>query len=297
MAELTLNTLQHYALPVWSAFTHRIGKERLLGMLNLSAVIVLSWGAAQWTWQLAEPRLPNIVVRPALTENATQKLDTQALLNANLFGKVEAIGISDVSPTEVPLSSLNLVLTGVVAAGDASIALISVDGQPQTPFTIGEVVAHGASLQTVYPDRAILQRAGVLESLVLEDVAKSLPSQSVSVINPRTVAADRIQQLGDNNYVVPRNIIGEQLKNPDFLRQAHIVQYKDGGFLVKHIKRGSLYEKLGLQKGDVIKNVNGEPLNSVADAMSHYQKLNTLGQVQIEVTRNGQSQVLQFHLE
>ena len=299
MTSTSLDTLAEPLLAAWSRLQQRVGTERLLALLNLAVVALLAWSMAGWTWRLLQPNLPQVVAEAASTRSAGPAFDPRLILDAHLFGKAPAPEVTKNNLNNVPLSSLNLVLTGVVAAGDDGIALISVSGQPQMPYAIGDMVSHGAVLYGVYPDRAILQRNGVLESLILEDVAKSLPNKSVVNMRPSSTrqAAARIRTLGNNNFALPRNLIGEQLKNPDFLRQAHIVGRKDGGFLVRKLKKGSLYEKLGLRQGDVIKSVNGEPINTIEDAMRQYQQLNTAGQVQVEVLRNGQPQMLQFHLE
>jgi general secretion pathway protein C len=297
MTSNALESITHSAMQTWSIIQSRIGVDRLFLLLNILVVLLLASSMADWTWRLVRPNLPQVVASTGTANQAgnSQIPDIQLLLNAHLFGQADAVD-SQSTPTEVPLSSLNLVLTGIVAAGDDSVALISADGQPQSAFTLGEEVAHGAILHAVYPDRAILQRTGVLESLVLEDIADGLAGNSVSVIKSSAHIDSQIKRLGPNDFSLPRNIIGEKLKDPQFLRAAHIMPRKEGGFLVRRLKKGSLYEKIGLRQGDVITSVNGEPLNSIQDAMTHYSKLNTLSQVQIEVTRNGKPEMLQFHL-
>lgn len=275
---------------------NRIGKEKMVSLATLAALILLTSGLAKWTWQLVQPPASQIVLRPGVEQSSHRNvINLQDLLDAHLFG-VATVESKPGSPVNVPLSSLNLVLAGVVVAGENSVALISVSGQEETPFGLGEEVTHGALLNAVYPDRVILQRGGVLESLILEDFTKSL---SGSVYAPPSPAAHRmeIRSLGNNNFSLPRNMVAEQLKNPDFLRDAHIVANKGGGFRVRRIKKGSLYTKLGLKRGDVIKSVNGVELNSVQDAMNQYQQLGNLSQVQIEVVRTGKPVMLQFHLQ
>lgn len=297
------DALESYAQTIaqaWHVFQSKVGTDRLFLFLNIFVVILLASSMADWTWRLVRPNLPHVVATPGSpgVSQENKGPDIQVLLNAHLFGQANIPDVQS-TPTEVPLSSLNLVLTGIVAAGDDSVALISADGQPQAAFALGEEVAHGAILHAVYPDRAILQRAGVLESLVLEDIAKGLASKSVSVVSSdhRSSIDSQIKRLGSNDFSMPRGIIGQKLKDPKFLRAAHIMPRKEGGFLVRKLKKGSLYEKIGLKQGDVITSVNGEPLNSIQDAMTHYSKLSSLSQVQIEISRNGKPEMLQFHLE
>jgi general secretion pathway protein C len=84
------------------------------------------------------------------------------------------------------------------------------------------------------------------------------------------------------------------MRTPDFLRQATMIPSKSGGFQVQQIQAGSLYEKLGLRAGDVIKVVNGQPVNSAEDAMRLYQQMSNIDAVQLEITRDGKSEHLYY---
>jgi general secretion pathway protein C len=94
--------------------------------------------------------------------------------------------------------------------------------------------------------------------------------------------------------MVEREQITAQMRTPDFLRQATMIPSKGGGFQVQQIQAGSLYEKLGLRAGDVIKAVNGQPINSAEDAMRLYQQIPNIGAVQMEITRGGKPENLYY---
>ncbi|MBE9515871.1 MAG: PDZ domain-containing protein [Proteobacteria bacterium] len=287
---MTLQIEQFFAL-----FGSDNARARIVEIVNLVALLLLCAALASLSWRLLTPSLTPINLLPLPKETTAVSIQSglAQIKAANLFGAAESV--REQSPSQVPLSSLNLKLNGVVAAGDDSVALISVSGQPQSPFFIGDEVSHGAILDAVHPDRAILKRNGVLESLVLEDVSSSLPGSAVQTRRGRPGAS--IRSMGQNTYAIPRNFIDSQLSNPKFLRNATIVAHKDGGFLVKRMKKGSLYEKLGLKRGDIIKGANGQPINNIQDAMQQYQQMGSLGQIELEIKRGGQSQMLQFHLE
>ena len=70
----------------------------------------------------------------------------------------------------------------------------------------------------------------------------------------------------------------------------------DGGFLVRQVQAGSLYEKLGLRPGDVIRNVNGQPLTSMDDVMRLYQQFGPAQRVLVDVQRQGRSETLYYDM-
>ena len=65
-----------------------------------------------------------------------------------------------------------------MVGGTNNFAFISINGSNETAFGLGDEILAGATLQAVYPDRAILRRGGALESLVLKDNL-ALPEGSI----------------------------------------------------------------------------------------------------------------------
>ncbi len=263
-------------------------------VVNLGALLLLVGGLASWTWVLFKPNVPQVIPNsPSMAPVATVSFNPQTLLAAHLFGQAP-VSQQGLSIESIPLSSLNLVLTGVVAAGGASYALISVNGQPQEPFALGQEIISGAVLQAVYPDRAILIRGGVSESLMLEGMAKGL-TDVIGVAPPPQAG---IQQTAPNQFALPREMVTQQLSRPqELFSQALMVPNAGGGFLVREIQPNSLYEKLGLRVGDVIRSVNGKPVNTMDDAMKAYQAASTQRDIRVEVIRGGQSEHLTYNLQ
>jgi len=101
-----------------------------------------------------------------------------------------------------------------------------------------------------------------------------------------------VKQLSENDYEIPRAEIDKTLSNlNDVAMQARIVPaFKDGvaqGFKLFSIRPDSIYTKIGIQNGDVIKRINGYDLNSPEKALEIYSKLKEAGRIDIEVERNG----------
>ncbi|MHB8455413.1 MAG: type II secretion system protein N [Acidiferrobacterales bacterium] len=283
---------------LWKGLQTLLAQRWLPGAVNFAALVVLAWGMAGWTWMLLAPNVPEVIPDGNAASAGQARFDLHPLLTSQIFGQAPSLpGTGGVSLDAIPISSLNLVLAGVVAAGGASFALISVNGQPQEPFAIGQEVTAGAILQAVYPDRVLLIRQGITESLMLEGVNDNAGG-GVSSGAPISGATGGIYQRSQNDYVVPRSVVNAQLHKPqDLLSQALMVPNPTGGFLVREIQPDSVYQKLGLQVGDVIRSVNGQPVNSLQDAMRAYQQAANLSDVRLEVVRGGRPEVLQYQIK
>lgn len=265
------------------------------GVLNSGVLLLLTASLAQWTWLLIKAPLPPLILAPP-PPAPTSTFSLQPLLSAHLFGQVSQ-DLAGRRLDNLPISSLNLVLTGVIASGAGGYALISVNGQPQEPFAAGQTITGDAVLQAVYSDRVVIGRNGTLESLLLEGADNSQPPQSMAmpfVNGAVNTITDVVQETGANHYTVARDQLAAQMRTPEFLKQATLAPSSGGGFLVRQIQPSSLYEKLGLRVGDVIKSVNGQPINTAEDALKFYQLLPSVNSVQFEIARGGKSEVLYY---
>lgn len=80
----------------------------------------------------------------------------------------------------------------------------------------------------------------------------------------------------------------------EVLMQGRQVPYRDpntgeiNGYRVLDAQEGSLFEQVGLQQMDIIKGVNGEPVDSVEKAMELYSNLKMNQNTKVQVERHGE---------
>lgn len=122
--------------------------------------------------------------------------------------------------------------------------------------------------------------------------APAVAAAPVNSAAPNNNLGAGIKALSENEYEVPRSEIDRTLGNlNDVAMQARIVPaFKDGvahGFKLFSIRPDSIYSKIGIQNGDVIKRINGYDLNSPEKALEVYSKLKEASRVDIEIERNG----------
>ncbi|HUL92528.1 MAG TPA: type II secretion system protein N [Burkholderiales bacterium] len=263
---------------IQAALTHRA----VPAAAAAAALLWLCWALAQGTWRLIQPG------SPALARSSAEAVDLSALTRAQLFGPVAASR----GPEEASLAptNLNLTLTGVAVRPTGGCALVIVQGQPESAFCAGEELTPGVRLDAVERDRIVILRNGAREAVPLKDNDKAL---SLAVPPPPPPI---VQPGATGGSVVDRRQLQQQLGRPEFLSQALIVPNADGGFLVRQIQPGSLYEKLGLRPGDVIRNVNGQALTSMEDVMRLYQQFGTAQRVLVEVQRQGRNETLYYDM-
>src|SRR6267142_1734133 len=251
---------------------------------TVAALLALCWTLAQGTWRVLQPASP-AVVRAA----GADLTDLRALANAQLFGRA-APSRSPAAEASVAPSNLNMTLTGVAVRASGGCALVIVQGQPESAFCSGEELSPGVRLDAVQRDRIVIVRNGAREAVFM----KEAEGTAAAGITAPTLPI--VQSTGPDRQLVDRRQLQQQMGRPEFLNQALIVPNPDGGFLVRQVQAGSLYEKLDLRPGDVIRNVNGQPLTNMDDVMRLYQQFGSAQRVLVDVQRQGRSETLYYDM-
>ena len=249
-------------------------------LATVAALLLLCWTLAQGTWRVLQPASPAVA-----RAGSADLTDLRGLGSVQLFGR--AAPRSRAAEASVAPSNLNMTLTGVAARATGGCALVIVQGQPEAAFCSGEEVSPGVRLDTVERDRIVIVRKGAREAVFMKDAEGGAAAVPLPPI---------VQSVGTDRQIVDRRQLQQQLGRPEFLNQALIVPNPDGGFLVRQVQAGSLYEKLGLRPGDVIRNVNGQPLTNMDDVMRLYQQFGTAQRVLVDVQRQGRNETLYYDM-
>ena len=75
------------------------------------------------------------------------------------------------------------------------------------------------------------------------------------------------------------------------------VSKNPSGFKITSIEKGSIFEKLGLNTGDVIKIINGKPINNINDTGELANLFKTADKIEIELLREGSTRKLTYILK
>jgi general secretion pathway protein C len=251
--------------------------------------------------------------RPKPAE-ATARLDMERL--AKLTGLPIPVPEVAVREPEMPAvdmnaapvkSGLRVKLLGTLLASQPEWSIASIQDVVQnvsTTYMVDDMI-QGAKVLEIERKRVIILNNGRREYIDDQpgsgDAFVAAPpvvaSPAVAQAQPAAPAGkfgEGIRTLNENEYEVPRAEIDRTLSNlNDVAMQARIVPaFKDGvaqGFKLFSIRPDSIYSKIGIQNGDVIKRINGYDLNSPEKALEIYGKLKEASRVDIEIERNGAS--------
>ena len=130
--------------------------KRMPLLLTLLALVALSASVAYWVLQLYKPEQRPLAAAP-VAELPAPAVDAAA----TLFGGQAMAAVAT-----------NYQLTGVVAAGRNSVAILVADGQPAKAFPVGKELSAGVVVKEVHPRYVMLSEGGVLKRIELAVDAK-----------------------------------------------------------------------------------------------------------------------------
>jgi general secretion pathway protein C len=235
--------------------------------------------------------------QPVLANGAARApraaVDVQSVVSAHLFG----IAIADPNsqdPANAPQSTANLVLAGTIATQDPKrgIAIIS-DGGPSKVYSVGDNLG-GASLHSVYLDHVILDRAGVLETLLLPRLLgpgmRAPPIVRRTGGDARTVAAvDNIRRLVQQDP----GILDQVMRTvPSYDNAAGKLR----GFRAYPGRNRQIFNKLGLKPGDLVTAINGTALDDPQRSQEVFNTIQSSDHATVTVERAGQKQDITLNI-
>ena len=261
--------------------------------LILAALIAIELARVAISFLGGPVKTPQPVVNRPAAPHLRPGVDVQKVVSAHLFG-IAAVEPGGQDPASAPLSSANLVLAGTIASQDPKhgVAIIT-DGGPSKVYSVGDNVS-GATLHSVYLDHVILDRAGVLETLMLpRQLAGSRPMAAVrrpSGADPRTVAAvDNIRRLVQ--------------QDPGILDQVMrtVASYDNAagklrGFRAYPGRNRAIFNKLGLKPGDLVTAINGTVLDDPQHSQEVFNTIQTSDHVTVTIERGGQKQDITLNI-
>ena len=207
------------------------------------------------------------------------------------------------------------VIGTVVLEGGRSFALVQ-SGSELKLVRENDDVAPGAKLAQVRHDRIVVDRGGgATEEFFLyppetEKVATRVrggPAPAAPRPPPPPAgdtpaeSTETVRQVAEDKWIVDSRELEDGSTNMSkLMTQIRVVpNFTDGqpdGFKIFAIRPGSLFSKIGLQNGDVLKRINGVEIQGPEQAFEAYQKLKDETSIQIDLVRRNENKTFSYEV-
>lgn len=265
---------------------------RLASALCALLVIVLGLQLAWWFWHFMYPPWKDAPATAA-------ELQVPIGLGRQLFGDQDGPAPTSDAPTA---AVTGVRLKGVVAVDGKTLAaaVVNLGGKDQTVY-LKQEFSPGISLVEVRADHIIISRSGARERIDLDKPGTKAGPANLNAATGGPAPTNfrlNVASTGNNAYALSRQELNTVLQDPrqmNFL--GRIGPAPTGGVRVEDSPSGSLANKLGLQVGDVITGINGQPINSPGDLARVYGQFDSMSTIRAEVKRAGAPVVLNYSVK
>jgi general secretion pathway protein C len=230
------------------------------------------------------------------------------VFNSASTGEPESDKPKEVVKSTAPLkkTDLNVELIGtVVGAPENSFAIIEdPQSRKQELYQVDDMIQDQARVVSIARCKVIVLRNGSEEVLECPDpdAKKKRPASPVRYTGAKKKEGEfAVKKVSDSEFVVDETEVENALGNINqLLTQIRVVpNFQDGkpdGFKVFAIKPDSIFAKVGLKNGDVIRKVNDNDISSPEKALQIFQELRNEKNLSIEISRRGQTQNFSYEI-
>ena len=266
----------------------------LVALLTISAYLLADTVDAMIGRSLeASPKFtgPMTQDRPAIV--LQKELSSySSILDRGLFGegKAPAAGAAAVETT-------TYTLIGTIEGAGFAGAVLQDPTNVQTFYRIHEKLPDGSAIVKVQRDKVTMKRAdGSTFEIQIVDETKI-----VNVASKTPPAFGGVKKMSEGKFMVDQREVASSTENlSQLLTQARALPFNENGkmvgFRISEIVPGSIFDKVGLQNGDVVQRVNSQDVDDPGKFFQMYQSLKEERNITIDLMRGGQRQTLNYEI-
>ncbi|MDO8434229.1 MAG: type II secretion system protein GspC [Candidatus Binatus sp.] len=272
---------------------------------------------------------PAAIAQPRLPSGLRPRPFYESIVKRDVFNLVPQ---EAAAPPPVVVEDLHLKLLGTsMLSKSKPYAVIEDQNGEQSLYKVGDDIPDAGKLVSVERTRAIVDHDGrrvalempVSEMPAVEPSQLGGPSMPVPHMRhgPRppfapngeatepepddndddnTSSKLNIKKLSPGNFAASRAEVAKTMQNPAMLftqmrAVPHVENGKTDGFAISEVKPGSVFEQIGMQNGDLVTSIDGQPVTNPMQAMSLMGSVQNKPSIDLTVSRGGSP--MNLHLD
>lgn len=237
--------------------------------LSLLFGFVIAWQVINLTWKIIYPvNSVTFSIDSSLLKN--NSVDAYKNLSGDPFIKGTNQSLNQVFSIDVPPTSLSLRLYGIrySNSGQLDAAILGFDPNNQRIYKTNEVIADNIILEFIEPERVVISRGGIRESVTFD--SDTALSPEITKVLANSSKGIRVEDI--NSSALSQMISFQPYFSNGTLK----------GYQIYPGNQSKLFDSSGLKSGDVLVAVNGLDIKDP----SVLKELSVFGQVKLNLIRD-----------
>ena len=237
--------------------------------LSLLFGFVIALQLINLTWKIIYPvNSVTFSIDSSLLKN--NSVDAYKNLSGDPFIKGTNQSLNQVFSIDVPPTSLSLRLYGIrySNSGQLDAAILGFDPNNQRIYKTNEVIADNIILEFIEPERVVISRGGIRESVTFD---------SDTVLSPETIKVLANSSKGIRVEDINSSALSQMISFQPYFSNGTLK-----GYQIYPGNQSKLFDSSGLKSGDVLVAVNGLDIKDP----SVLKELSVFGQVKLNLIRD-----------
>jgi general secretion pathway protein C len=241
--------------------------------------------------------------------------DYQPILARNIFNSeageqsLSSAAETDSDKAAPTKTASKWTLIGTLSGGKTPLAMLASGSETET-YALNQELPDAGILAVISRNRVEIRypkgQTVILEMSEEQQISsRSRGTQPASRPAPqapgRESSGPEIESIGENSWLIPAEVAEDSRSNiGGLLKQAQAVPYLEGstttGFQLVMVQNGSFIDKIGLKKGDILREINGVELTSPEKALQIFGQLRQAKQISIGLERGGEAMTFAYEI-
>jgi type II secretion system protein C len=252
-----------------SYFSSKILIRNLPVYLSLLFGFVIALQLINLTWKIIYP-VNSVTYSKDSSLLKNNSVDAYKNLSGDPFIKGTNQSLNQVFSIDVPPTSLSLRLYGIrySNSGQLDAAILGFDPNNQRIYKTNEVIADDIILEFIEPERVVISRGGIRESVTFD---------SDTVLSPETIKVLANSSKGIRVEDINSSALSQMISFQPYFSNGTLK-----GYQIYPGNQSKLFDSSGLKSGDVLVAVNGLDIKDP----SVLKELSVFGQVKLNLIRD-----------
>ena len=252
-----------------SYFSSKIFIRSLPVYLSLLFGFVIALQLINLTWKIIYP-VNSVTYSKDSSLLKNNSVDAYKNLSGDPFIKGTNQSLNQVFSIDIPPTSLSLRLYGIrySNSGQLDAAILGFDPNNQRIYKANEVIADDIILEFIEPERVVISRGGIRESVTFD---------SDTVLSPEITKALANSSKGIKVEDINSSALSQMISFQPYFSNGTLK-----GYQIYPRNQSKLFDSSGLKSGDVLVAVNGLDIKDP----SVLKELSVFGQVKLDLIRD-----------